>query len=149
MNNTLHYLLMANHMSLHKQLFASVKDTELTLGQPKVLDYLKNHNGAVQKEIASSCHIEPASLTSILNGMEKKGLIIRKMQNDNRRAFSIFLTEKGKELMERVDFEFKKIDNKCLSGFSEEEKIVLNEYLERIYKNLHNNKMANGDDIIE
>lgn len=149
MNNTLHYLLMANHMSLHKRLFASVKDTGLTHGQPKILDYLKDHNGAVQKEIASSCHIEPASLTSILNGMERKGLIIRKIQDDNRRAFSIFLTEKGKELMERVDFEFQKIDDKCLSGFSEEEKITLNEYLERIYKNLHNNKIANGDDTIE
>lgn len=137
MINTLHYLLMANHMSLHKQLFASVKDTGLTLGQPKILDYLKNHNGAFQKEIASSCHIEPASLSSILNGMEKSGLIKREMCADNRRAFYIFLTEKGEKLMHRVDLEFKKIDDKCLSDFSEKEKETLNQLLERIYKNLH------------
>lgn len=149
MKNTLHYLLMANHTSLHKQLFASVKDTEITPGQPKILDYLKNHNGAVQKEIASSCHIEPASLTSILNGMEKKGLITRKVCTENRRAFYIFLTDKGRELMERVDFEFNKIDEKCLSGFSEEEKEKLNEFLERIFNNLHSAKITNGDDIIE
>lgn len=149
MNNSLHYLLMANHMGLHKQLFASVKDTGLTLGQPKILDYLKEHDGAFQKEIALSCHIEPASLTSILNGMEKKGLITRKMCAENRRAFYIFLTEKGKELMYRVDLEFKKIDEKCLSDFSEEEKETLNEYLERIYSNLHSKKITNGDDAIE
>lgn len=149
MNNTLHYLLMANHLSLHKQLFASVKDTELTLGQPKVLDYLKNHDGTVQKEIATSCHIEPASLTSILHGMEKKGLITREICFDNRRAFFIFLTEKGKKLAERVDLEFKKIDEKCLLGFSENEKSELNRFLEKIYINLHSNTFSNGDDIIE
>lgn len=149
MNSTLHYLLMANHMELQKQLFASVKDTGLTFGQPKILDYLKDHNGVVQKEIAFSCHIEPASLTSILNGMEKKGLITRKMCAENRRAFYIFLTEKGEELMHRVDTEFKTIDKKCLSGFSEKEKENLKEYLQRIYINLHSKKTTKGDNVIE
>lgn len=38
------------------------------MGQPKVLDYLKDHDGSSQKEIARACHIEPGSLTSILFG---------------------------------------------------------------------------------
>ena len=35
-----------------------LKDTGLTLGQPKVLDYLKDHDGVSQKEIAAGCLIE-------------------------------------------------------------------------------------------
>ena len=58
MKESLHYLLMANHFMIQKALVTSVKDTGLTSGQPKVLDYLKNHNGAVQKDIAAGCHIE-------------------------------------------------------------------------------------------
>ena len=38
------------------------------MGQPKVLDYLKDHDGSSRKEIARACHIEPGSLTSILFG---------------------------------------------------------------------------------
>ena len=56
MNETkesLHYLLMANHLMVQKSLIASVKDTGLTPGQPKVLDYLRHHDGTVQKEIAA------------------------------------------------------------------------------------------------
>ena len=73
MQETLHYLLMSDHLMVQKALVASVKDTGLTPGQPKILDYLLHHDGAIQKDIAMFCHIEPASLTSILNGMEKKG----------------------------------------------------------------------------
>ena len=86
MEDTLHYLIMANHFIFQKMLFSSIKDTGLSLGQPKILDYLKEHDGSVQKDIASACHIEQASLTSVLNGMEKKGLIVRKMLDGNRRS---------------------------------------------------------------
>lgn len=136
MKESLHYLLMANHFMFQKMLFIEVKDTGLTLGQPKVLDYLRNHDGAVQKEIAASCHIEPASLTSVLNGMEKKGLITRKMCNGNRRSLYVFLTEKGRELTDRIESEFDKIEDKALDGFTQDERESLNAYLSRIHENM-------------
>lgn len=140
MKETLHYLLMSNHFMFQKILFSNVKDTGLTLGQPKILDYLKNHDGAVQKDIASTCHIEQASLTAVLNGMEKKGLIIRKMCHGNRRSLYVYSTEKGKELIDRVENEFKKIEENALNGFTENEKDMLNDYLSRIYKNIYDDK---------
>ena len=70
-----HYLLMANHAMVQKYLMKKLSDTDLTPGQPKILDYLGEHNGASQTEIAASCYIEAASLTSALNGMEAKGLV--------------------------------------------------------------------------
>ena len=89
MNDTLHYLLMADHALLQKILFANIRDSGLSLGQPKVLDFLKDHDGAVQKDIAKGCHIEPASLSTILTGMEKSGLITRETNENNRRNLYI------------------------------------------------------------
>lgn len=100
MKETLHYLLMADHFLFQKTLFGKIKETGLSIGQPKVLDYLKEHDGTTQREIAAACQIEPASLTSILNGMEKANLIERKTLDGNRRSWHIFLTEKGKEQLE-------------------------------------------------
>ena len=40
MEHSLHYLLMASHSALQKKLFKSLRDTDLTLGQPKIIDYL-------------------------------------------------------------------------------------------------------------
>lgn len=140
MKESLHYLLMANHFMIQKALVTSVKDTGLTSGQPKVLDYLKNHNGAVQKDIAAGCHIEPASLTAILNGMETKGLIERRLCPDNHRFYNIYLTETGRLYVGRLENEFDTIESYALQNFSEADKEQLIEYLSRIYNTMLNSK---------
>ena len=136
MNDSFHYLSMANHMMVQKKLMEQLKDTGLTLGQSKVLDYLKDHDGASQKEIAAGCLIEAGSLTSILNRMEEKGLIERKMLNGNRRTFHIFMTESGKKNQKLVEETFEKIEETALNNVSEEEQKVFMEIFLRIYRNL-------------
>ncbi len=138
MKESLHYLLMADHMLFQKALLAGIKDTQLTLGQPKVLDYLGNHDGAVQKDIAAACHIEPATLSSVLLGMENKELITRKMLNGNRRSLYVYLTDKGKEYANYVVSEFKRIEEKALCDFNDEEKEMLSSLLTRINRNINN-----------
>lgn len=140
MKESLHYLLMANHFMIQKALVTSVKDTGLTSGQPKVLDYLKDHNGAVQKDIAAGCHIEPASLTAILNGMETKGLIERRLCPDNHRFYNVYLTKTGRLYVGRLENEFDTIESYALQNFSEADKEQLIEYLSRIYNTMLNYK---------
>ena len=65
-----HYLLMADHAMLQKLVMSRIKPLGLTTGQPKVLDFLQDHDGAMQKDIAQGCHIEPSSLSTILGGMD-------------------------------------------------------------------------------
>lgn len=137
---SLHYLLMINHLMLQRSLLTNIKDTQLTLGQPKVLDYLKDHDGAIQKDIAIACQIEPATITSVLLGMENKGLIVRKTLNSNRRSLYVYLTDEGRSLANRVELEFNHIESKALWGFSEEEKSVLNALMVRIKNNMMEKK---------
>ena len=136
MDDSFHYLSMINHMTIQKKLMEQLKDTGLTLGQPKVLDYLKDHDGVSQKEIAAGCIIEAGSLTSILNRMEEKNLIERKMLNGNRRTFHIFMTESGKKNQKLVEEAFKKIEKTALNGISEEEQKLFMDIYCRIYRNL-------------
>ena len=136
MDKSLHYLSMANQMLIQKQLFEKVKVFGLTSGQPKVLDYLKDHDGASQKEIAAGCFIEAGSLTSILNGMEKKGLIERRMLNGNRRTFHIFMTESGKKSQQAVEEAFEEIEKAALKGISAEDLEKYIEVSELIFDNL-------------
>ena len=136
MDDSFHYMSMINHMTVQKKLMEQLADTGLTLGQPKVLDYLKDHDGVSQKEIAAGCLIEAGSLTSILNRMEEKDLIERKILNGNRRTFHIFMTESGKKNQKLVEEAFKKIEKTALNGISEEEQKLFMEIFCRIYRNL-------------
>ncbi len=136
MNESLHHMLMADHLLFQKSLFADIKDMNLTSGQPKILDYLLSHDGSVQKEIAKACHIEPATITSILLGMENNDLIIRKNLNGNRRSLYVYLTDQGRSLALQVDARFKQIEERALSGFNGDEKERLLLFLTRINNNL-------------
>lgn len=136
MEHSLHYLTMANQMLIQKRLLEQLKHTGLTLGQPKVLDFLKDHDGASQKEIAAGCLIEAGSLTSILNRMEEKGLIERRILNGNRRTFHIFMTEKGKENQKTVEQVFVNIEETAKEGISPEEMEQFMQVYHRIYCNL-------------
>lgn len=131
-----HYLIMMDHMMIQKRLFERVKPAGLTLGQPKILDYLKDHDGARQKEIAAGCCIEAGSLTSILNRMEEKKMIERRMLGGDRRTWYIFMTDYGKELQKLVTDSFEEIEKQALAGISDEDCNKLKELLSGIRENL-------------
>lgn len=146
MEKSFHYLLMANQAVFHKKLLSNLKNTCLTLGQPKILDYLKDHDGASQKEIAAACYIEAASLTSILNRMEEKGMIERRMLNGNRRSFYIFMTPFGKDLQEEVANSFTMLEEEAFRNIPEEKKEELIDLLLTIHNNLIAERKANDID---
>lgn len=143
MEETLHYLIMANHMMIQKSLMERVKNTGLTLGQPKVLDFLKDHDGISQKEIAQGCYIEAASLTSILNRMEEKGLIERRMLNGNRRTLHVFMTEEGKKKQQLVEQTFSEVEKQILADISQQDYEQFMQICYRMYCNL-NSMMKEG-----
>ena len=136
MNSSFHYLVMAEQAMVQKALLARIKGAGLTLGQPKVLDYLKDHNGTSQKDIAGGCHIEAGSLTSILNRMEERGIVERRMLHGNRRSSYVFLTEKGEKLRDLVTKSFEQIEDEAFQGISEQEKEQFMQTFSRIYENL-------------
>lgn len=133
-----HYLSMAVHSTIQKNFMEQVKSSGLTSGQPKVLDYLRDHSGANQKEIAAACHIEPGSLTSVLNRMEEKGLIERRMLDGNRRTFYIFMTDEGSRLKDLVEDNFASIEKKSFRNISSEDQASFMETFSKIYENLMN-----------
>ena len=145
-----HYLIMSEHSMFQKELLMKLKGSGLTIGQPKVLDYLKDHNGASQKDIALGCHIEPGTLTTLLNRtanttdtipepllnrMEETGLVERRMLNGNRRSFYIFLTELGERKLELVSAAFKELEDEAFRGISDTDRKTFMDLFFRIYEN--------------
>ena len=140
MSHSFHYLIMAEHSIFQKELLNRLKDTGLTIGQPKVLDYLKDHDGAGQKDIARGCHIEPGTLTTILNRMEDAGLVERRMLNGNRRSLYVFLTGKGKEQLKLVTEAFSEMEEEAFRGISETERELFMDLMLRVYENISSRK---------
>ena len=135
MSSSFHYLVMAQHSIFQKKLLAKLKGTGLTSGQPKVLDYLKDHDGASQKDIAHGCHIEPGTLTTLLNRMEEIGLVERRMLGGNRRSFYVFMTDLGKAKLKLITDAFNELEEEAFSGISAEDRENFMNLFHKIYKN--------------
>ena len=131
-----HNLMMENQSIFTKLVFEQLVGKNLSIGQPKILEYLYTHDGAIQKDIAEACKIEPATITNLLSRMEKNGLVIRKNKNGDKRYICVYLTEIGKKDGKHVINALKLLEDIALKDFSKEEKEEFISYLKKVNKNL-------------
>lgn len=123
------------HANRSREAFQSLN---LTDGQPKILYILYQSDGYVQKELAERCKVRPSTMTVILDKMEQGGLLCReKVQvSGGKRAYRVFLTEKGKAMAKEVVDIVECLEEISLKGMSEEEIAQLFSLLARVRDNL-------------
>lgn len=131
-----YHTLIASFSMYNKLLMKKLYGTGLTLGQPKILNYLKNHAGSTQTEIATACFIETASMTSALNGMEAKGLIERRRQNGNKRTYYIYLTPQGEKMCDVIATAFEEIRKEIFKNIPKEKSSLFIEIFKEIYEKM-------------
>ena len=132
------FQLMRMQALFHRQLMKALEPTELSTGQPKVLAFLKSHEGRSQKEIAQACLLEPGSVTVLLKRMERQGIVERRQREGDKKSRCIFLTERGRSLADTSVESFFRTEEMAFAGFTEEEKAQLMTFCERIVNNLQN-----------
>lgn len=96
----------------------------LTSGQPKVLHILFEEEGYLQKDLASKCRVEPATMTSLLSKMEKQNLIQKETVyvSGGKRAYSIYLTDFGRKIAKQVVNITTEADRIATNGMTEDER---------------------------
>lgn len=111
------------------------KYPEITVDYWVILNRLWKKDGIIQIELARLTAKDNASMTRMLDGMQRKGILSRQSDENDRRAYRIFLTQKGKEL----EMPLKKIagenHGKALNNLSETDI----ENLKRILKTISDN----------
>ena len=137
MKDSLHSRLRACHLSCQKRIVQDLKnETDLKPGEPKILEFLAEHEPCEQKAIAHGCDLDSASVTGILRRMEDRGLIQREMKDGNRRSLYVSMTPLGRSRLLHVEQTFQKIDEMALSGFSDKDRKAFFHMLDLVYRNL-------------
>ena len=133
---SLQYLLMKTHTMLNKKIVSGAGELGLTSGQPKVLDFLTEHEGCDQKTIAAYCEIEPATVGSILLRMENQGMIRRIQHPGNRRSLFVYLTEQGRKAAKEMAKVFDSCEEEAAGSLPGEELEELKILLTKLWENL-------------
>jgi MarR family transcriptional regulator for hemolysin len=117
-------------------------DTELrdnvcvTFSQWKVIVMLVDQNGLTQKEIADRLGLEGPTLIPIIDKMEKVGLVIRKVDADDRRNNRIYHTEKADALWDKMLECALRIRKISVKDIPEQNIVIMREVLDKIWLNL-------------
>ena len=125
----------AAHSEASRKQFLNIGLTE---GQPKILYYLLDWDGSIQKELASLCGIKDSTMTSLATKLEAEGKIRReKVQvSGGKRAYRIYLTPYGRSLAEKIVQIVDDLEDQCFKGFTTAEIKTVFNLLERIEDNL-------------
>jgi MarR family transcriptional regulator, organic hydroperoxide resistance regulator len=131
--------LIANISHLHharaEQLLEALG---LYRGQPPVLYTLWKREGMTQAELAENLRVTPATMTRMLQRMEKTGFISRRPDEADQRITRVYLTDAGRAVRSELEGGWARMEAETFAGFSAEEQEVLRGWLARMRANLVN-----------
>ncbi|MDQ0208660.1 DNA-binding MarR family transcriptional regulator [Alkalicoccobacillus murimartini] len=89
-----------------------------------------------QVELCNQLNCEAPTVTNMVKSLEKKGLIIRHKDVQDKRITRIYLTDAGKEIEKPVSEIWKKQQERLLTEITQDEKLLFRRLLKQMEKNL-------------
>lgn len=80
-----------------------LKETDVSLGQYYMLLYMYNNDDFNQSDIAKVCLMDRSGVSRAFKDFERHGLIKREVDENNKRAYKITLTQKGIDTAEFLE----------------------------------------------
>ncbi|MCM3676061.1 MarR family transcriptional regulator [Peribacillus simplex] len=111
-------------------------DLNLHVGQDNLLCKLWREDGLTQVELCNKLNCEAPTVTNMVKALEKKGLIIRRKDYNDKRITRIFLTDAGKDLEAPVNEKWRKQQGRLLTDITLDERMLLRRLLKQMEANL-------------
>lgn len=109
-----------------------IEEYGINASQLHLLFEIDHENEINQEKIASRCNINKGSVARSIKKLEDKGLVMRKVDDENRRQNKITITEKGEEVLNESINQLSKWEDEVINNSileKEELQIVLKEIL--------------------
>ena len=133
---SLGYLARYAHRAFVKALAGELERYGILTAHWSVLRILWDIEGLTQVKLAERMRMEKSSLTGVLEGMERRGLIIRERNEDDRRKINITLTAQGRRLKAQLLPHAAKTNRKATRGMTAAETAQLRGLLAKLIANL-------------
>ena len=109
---------------------------EISGGQGRILFLLWKQDRLTMTEISRQTSLAKNTVTVVIDGMVKKGIVLREQNPENRREMIISLTDRAKALQEKYALVSQQMNTMFYKGFTEEEQQQFEAYLLRILNSL-------------
>jgi len=135
-SESLDFLLAQVARLHHARAHALLEAIGLYRGQPPVLHALWEQEGRTHTELAERLHVRPATMTRMLQRMEKAGFITREPDAEDQRVSRVYLTKAGRAIRAKVQAVWQTMEEESFAGFTRQERATLRQLLLKIRENL-------------
>jgi DNA-binding MarR family transcriptional regulator len=105
---------------------------ELSPPDAGIIRLLRMSPGISQQELAARLRIHPSRLVAIVDNLEKRNIVERRANEEDRRLYSLHLTRDGTQLLEGIGKVAREHQDALLSGLSGEERGQLAALLRKV-----------------
>lgn len=109
-----------------------MRERELSFEQGFTLAHLIQNPGSMQRDIAQVSRTTAASVSSLLQGLERRGLVERRFEDGDARSKRVFVTPAGAELVTGLENAMTAADEDILAPLDEAERETLHTLLVKI-----------------
>ncbi len=136
------YLLNVGQRRLHRWTQAQAATSGVTAAQAGLLFYLGKHDGALMGEAAAALDLGASALSGLVDRMTTAGLVERRADATDGRAWQLWLTEAGRAALALSGEILSQLNARLGEGFSAEDMDVVARWL----GSLQDKFPATGDD---
>lgn len=112
-----------------------------------IIGYIAHNEGTdvFQRDMENQFGITRSTASKVVNRMVKKGLIERQSVPEDARLKKLVLTERSREIHQRMEAEFRDMEDTLVEGFSVEEINQMRGYLHRMQNNIKKKEERRND----
>lgn len=133
LDDIFHKILFLNYRNsgnIFKDENISITPLEIT-----VLNIVTSKSDIIIKDIIDILNIPNSTLTNVVNRLEKKNLVERVINKNDKRSYGLKITDKGKEMFNKHEKYEEKLFKKILFPLSIDERLKFIKSLNKIYNN--------------
>jgi len=125
--------LLAQVGSLAAQEFAKLLlPLKLTPADAGILRFLGRSPGISQQNLARALDMHASRLVAVIDALEKRALVVREANANDRRIYSLRLTDAGSEMLRNLGQLARNHNESMCAGLNSAERTQLTELLQRV-----------------
>lgn len=113
-----------------------IRARDLSHEQAFVLGYLVQNPGSIQRDIAQVSRTSAASVSSLLQGLERRGLVERRTEDGNERSKRVYATPEAVDLISGFEAAMVAADDSILTPLDPSERDTLHALLLKLTADL-------------
>ena len=135
-HNSYAYQVRGTHRLFARLLEKQIAGSLIRTGDWYLLRVLWEKDGISQKELSRQSFLTESSVVTMLNSMEKAGLVVRERDEQDKRRMRILLTEKARGLKEELIPVARDINARATKGVTADDLKTFMKVLGRMKDNL-------------